>query len=192
MGWDYVSELRPPTGQLLIPQVTYEHREPWWNDIDNGKYDSSTWGPWQSYKHEHLVAKQEELAKEIMNLAFEVSLSILRSDFFACCKILQEVDGFTFPLMAMVSMDTMSLFQHVPAEYGEGCTGLLTRSFMRAVYQWHFSIHHNLEFRLFCLIFWHDDVNLSVIIICDVNTRHFTDKFYFERSSLVAASKKRQ
>jgi hypothetical protein len=20
----------------------YEHREPWWNDIDNGKYDSST------------------------------------------------------------------------------------------------------------------------------------------------------
>jgi hypothetical protein len=132
-----------------------------------------------------------------MNLAFEVSLFILQSDFLhavksykrstvllslwtkACCGV-------------MVSMDSMSLFQHVPAEYGEGCTGLLTRSFMQAVYQWHFSIHHNLEFRLFCLIFWHDDVNLSVIMICDVNTRHFTDKLYFECSSLVAASKKMQ
>jgi hypothetical protein len=34
MGWDYVSELRPPT---VHPQVKYEHGEPWWNDIDRGK-----------------------------------------------------------------------------------------------------------------------------------------------------------
>jgi hypothetical protein len=34
MGCDYVSELRQPTGLLFIPQVIYEHEEPWWNDID--------------------------------------------------------------------------------------------------------------------------------------------------------------
>jgi len=30
----YVYELRPPTGLLFIPQLIYEHGEPWWNDID--------------------------------------------------------------------------------------------------------------------------------------------------------------
>jgi hypothetical protein len=34
---DYVSELRPSMGLLFIPQVIYEHREPWWNDIDRVK-----------------------------------------------------------------------------------------------------------------------------------------------------------
>jgi hypothetical protein len=37
MGWDYVSELRPPTGLLFIPQMTGEYRELRWNDIDGGK-----------------------------------------------------------------------------------------------------------------------------------------------------------
>jgi hypothetical protein len=37
MVWEYVSELRPPTGLLLIPQVIYEHGEAWWNDIGKGK-----------------------------------------------------------------------------------------------------------------------------------------------------------
>jgi hypothetical protein len=37
MGRDYISELRPPTGLLFIPQVIYEHGEPWWNDIDMEK-----------------------------------------------------------------------------------------------------------------------------------------------------------
>jgi hypothetical protein len=31
MGSDYVSELRPPTGLLVIPRVIYERGEPWWN-----------------------------------------------------------------------------------------------------------------------------------------------------------------
>jgi hypothetical protein len=30
MGWDYVSELRPPTGLLFIPRIIREHGEPWW------------------------------------------------------------------------------------------------------------------------------------------------------------------
>jgi hypothetical protein len=34
MRWDYVSELRLPTGQLFIPRVIYGHRKPWWNFID--------------------------------------------------------------------------------------------------------------------------------------------------------------
>jgi hypothetical protein len=37
LGWDYVSELRPPTGLLFIPQIIYEYGEPWWNDIDSEK-----------------------------------------------------------------------------------------------------------------------------------------------------------
>jgi hypothetical protein len=36
-GWDYVSELRPLTGLLFIPQMIYESGEPRWNDIDKGK-----------------------------------------------------------------------------------------------------------------------------------------------------------
>jgi hypothetical protein len=34
MGWDYVSELQPPSGLLFIPQMIYEHGEPRWNDTD--------------------------------------------------------------------------------------------------------------------------------------------------------------
>jgi hypothetical protein len=37
--WDYVSELRPSTGLLFIPQMIYEHGEPWWNDdVGRGKH----------------------------------------------------------------------------------------------------------------------------------------------------------
>jgi hypothetical protein len=37
MAWDYVSELRSPTGLLLIPQDMCEHKEPWRNDTDMEK-----------------------------------------------------------------------------------------------------------------------------------------------------------
>jgi hypothetical protein len=33
MRWDYVSELRPPTGMLFVPQVMYEYIKPRWNNI---------------------------------------------------------------------------------------------------------------------------------------------------------------
>jgi hypothetical protein len=36
MGWDYISELRPPMDLLNIPQMIYEDGEPRWNDIDRG------------------------------------------------------------------------------------------------------------------------------------------------------------
>jgi hypothetical protein len=49
--------------------VIHEHGEPWWNDIDRVILlpDLSTIAPQQSYQQTHLVAKQEELAKEIIN-----------------------------------------------------------------------------------------------------------------------------
>jgi hypothetical protein len=34
-GWDYGSELGPPTGILFIPKVIYEHGKPCWNDDDD-------------------------------------------------------------------------------------------------------------------------------------------------------------
>jgi hypothetical protein len=37
MEWDYVSELRPSTCVLFIPQLIYECGERWWNDINRGK-----------------------------------------------------------------------------------------------------------------------------------------------------------
>jgi hypothetical protein len=42
MGWDYVSELRPPAGLLSIPQMTYEYGEPRWNDIDRENWRTRT------------------------------------------------------------------------------------------------------------------------------------------------------
>jgi hypothetical protein len=41
MGPEYVSELRPPTGILLIVQMIHEYGKPRWNDIDRGKRKNS-------------------------------------------------------------------------------------------------------------------------------------------------------
>jgi hypothetical protein len=38
---DYVSELRPLTGLLFIPEMIYDSGEPWWNDTDRGKPKNS-------------------------------------------------------------------------------------------------------------------------------------------------------
>jgi hypothetical protein len=37
MGRDYVSELRPQTDLLFVPQIIYEHGEPRYSNIDRGK-----------------------------------------------------------------------------------------------------------------------------------------------------------
>jgi hypothetical protein len=36
-GGNSVSEMRPPTGPLFIPQVMHMDGEPWWSDIDRAK-----------------------------------------------------------------------------------------------------------------------------------------------------------
>jgi hypothetical protein len=41
MRWGDVSELRPLTGPLFIPQMIYESGEPQWNDTDRGKPKNS-------------------------------------------------------------------------------------------------------------------------------------------------------
>jgi hypothetical protein len=41
MGWDYFSELRPPTGLLFIPQMIFDYRKRRWNDMDRRKAKKS-------------------------------------------------------------------------------------------------------------------------------------------------------
>jgi hypothetical protein len=52
--------------------VIYNHGEPRWNDFNTGKLLIRPPNIWQSYQHSNLVAKQEKLAKEMMNLAYEI------------------------------------------------------------------------------------------------------------------------
>jgi hypothetical protein len=82
MGRDYVSELGAPTGLLFIPQVIYEHGEPWCNDIDRGKLQIRPPELSGYPTSSHLVVKQGELVKNIINLTLEVPLFILRSNFY--------------------------------------------------------------------------------------------------------------
>jgi hypothetical protein len=82
MVLDYVSELRPPTGILFIPQVIYEHGETWWNGIDSGRPlqirpPQLSGNPTNS----QLATKQVELAKEIIDLTYEI-LVIFRKVLF--------------------------------------------------------------------------------------------------------------
>jgi hypothetical protein len=37
MGRDYVFKMQPPMSLLFMPQIIYEHGEPWWNDINRVK-----------------------------------------------------------------------------------------------------------------------------------------------------------
>jgi hypothetical protein len=37
LGWDHVSELWLQLDLLFIPQMIYDHGEPWWNDISRGR-----------------------------------------------------------------------------------------------------------------------------------------------------------
>jgi hypothetical protein len=56
-------------GPLFIPQVICEHGEPWWNDIDSLNFlicpPKVSGNPTSS----HLVLRQGELGKKMMNLA---------------------------------------------------------------------------------------------------------------------------
>jgi hypothetical protein len=50
--------------------------------ISTEETDVSTRALWQSYQQRHLIEKQEKLAREMINLAFQVTLFIVRSDFY--------------------------------------------------------------------------------------------------------------
>jgi hypothetical protein len=50
--------------------MIYEHGEPWWNNIDGGKLirPPELSG---SATSSHLIAKQEELSKKMLNFTFQ-------------------------------------------------------------------------------------------------------------------------
>jgi hypothetical protein len=91
-----VSELLPPTCLLFIPQEIYELGEPWGNDTDRVRHLIDPPGLWQSYQHIYLVAKQEELAKKIINLALQIIFVHTSKGYLTCCKMLRHgADCFT-------------------------------------------------------------------------------------------------
>jgi hypothetical protein len=70
--------------------MIYEHGEPWWNDIDMEELlirpPELSGNPTTSY----LVAKQDELAKEMMNLALRSIFVHTPKGSFTCGKILRH------------------------------------------------------------------------------------------------------
>jgi hypothetical protein len=67
MGRDYVSEQRPPTGLLFIPQLIYEHGEPQWNDIHRVKLPIRPPELSASRTSSHIVAMQKKVEKEMIH-----------------------------------------------------------------------------------------------------------------------------
>jgi hypothetical protein len=97
IAWDYVSELRPPTGLFFIPLVSamYECEEPWWNYVDRGNW-LSTRALWQSYQQSYSIKSGGTWRKKwiwpskYLCSYFEV--------IFTCRKILRHgVDDSTSP-----------------------------------------------------------------------------------------------
>jgi hypothetical protein len=98
MGWVYVSELRPPTDLLFIPQVIHEpeYHGGMMSTEENSSfvYQSSV----VILPVESSGIKQEERAKRMMNLTLRNNFVYTRKWFFACRKILHGASGFTSPL----------------------------------------------------------------------------------------------
>jgi hypothetical protein len=79
MGWDYVSELLPPTGLFFITQEICEHGGPrWWRCRLLITTDSSTRALWQSYRQRHLgrVGGMDEALDEDEEWTRILSISI--------------------------------------------------------------------------------------------------------------------
>jgi hypothetical protein len=98
MGWDYVSELRPPMAMACCspPFRCIEHGDSWWNNIYRGKLLIRPPELSDTPTSSQLVVKQEELAKEMMNLAYE--MFNISNGSLKFRKILRHgADGFTSP-----------------------------------------------------------------------------------------------
>jgi hypothetical protein len=57
--------------------VIYEHGKPWWSDIDRGKLLIRPQDLSGNLTSSYLVANQEEIAKEMMNIALGSTSFIL-------------------------------------------------------------------------------------------------------------------
>jgi hypothetical protein len=86
MGWDYVSELRPPTGLLFIPQVIYACGEPWWNNVNRRKLLIRLQELSGNFTSSHLVASMRNGRRKLWIQPREVFLFILASDFLHATK----------------------------------------------------------------------------------------------------------
>jgi hypothetical protein len=85
--WDYVSELRPPTGLLLIPK--------WYMSMENhGGMISTEETSW--FIHHSSPSKPEERSKGIIIWCCDVFCSYLQGIFAARKNLRHRTDGFTF------------------------------------------------------------------------------------------------
>jgi hypothetical protein len=66
-------------GLLLIPQVKYEHGEPWWNEASWRTLLICPTELSDNPTSSHLIAKQEELAKKMIHFALQSISFILQS-----------------------------------------------------------------------------------------------------------------
>jgi hypothetical protein len=99
MGWDYVSELRPPTCLLFIPHVIHEHWEPWWNYIDRGNFWFVLQWPLLVLRGESSSSKAKGTGEGNDEFLLTKYLFYTSQDSLTCRKMLRHVaDGFTFAL----------------------------------------------------------------------------------------------
>jgi hypothetical protein len=83
---------------LFVFHVVYEHGELWWSDIDMRKLLLHPPELFVNATSSHLLAKLEELAKEIMDLGLRSIFVHTLKGFLTCRKILRlGADGFTSP-----------------------------------------------------------------------------------------------
>jgi hypothetical protein len=96
MGWDYVSEPRTPTDLLFIPQMIYEHGEPWWDHHAN-RENLLTRIP-ELFGNPIKTVIWEQLGGTDKRSVFPCNhfCSHLHVTFFTCRKIWHSASGFTF------------------------------------------------------------------------------------------------
>jgi hypothetical protein len=75
--WDYVSELRSPTGILFIPQVIYEYGERWWNSVDRWKFLIFPPEICGSSSSSHLVPSKRKGRREYWIWSWDIFVFIL-------------------------------------------------------------------------------------------------------------------
>jgi hypothetical protein len=108
MGWNYVSELRPPTGLLFILQMIYEHGEPWWNDdADRGKIQTRPPELSGNPTNRHLVASRRSRRNEWVFGVAKYFCSYLQV-IFTCRKILRQGPLVLLPLRTKVCYGLLS------------------------------------------------------------------------------------
>jgi hypothetical protein len=110
MGWDYVSELRPPAGLLFIPR--------WYVSGEiTMSAEEHAWLAWQTSlaiaPADSSGSKQEKLAKGMRIWPCEVFFAHTFKWFFICCKILRHGSFISHPkkgvLLNVIALKNPSL-----------------------------------------------------------------------------------